>query len=76
MQVWQLKEAFCNNYESVWTLFQIQKTCSVGANKSDFYELLQQHKHMKAKEMSEVWSDILDEGYTQQFEPENTHKIH
>ena len=44
--------------------------------KSDFYELWQQHKQLKTKEMSEAWPDIFYEGYIHQFQPEPTHKIH
>ena len=29
--------------------------------KSDFYELWQQHKQMKTMEMSETWSDVYNE---------------
>ena len=42
----------------------------------DFYELWQQHKQLKATEMSEALSDIYNEGYIHQFQPEPTHKIH
>ena len=38
--------------------------------KRDFYELWQQHKLLKTKEMSEVWPDTYDEQYIHQFQPE------
>ena len=45
--------------------------------KSDFYELWQQHKQLKTMEISETWSDTFDEGYyIHQFQPEPTHRIH
>ena len=49
---------------------------SVGIDeKSDFYELWQQHQLLKTMEMSEVWTDTYDEGYVHQFQPEPTNKI-
>ena len=44
--------------------------------KSDFYELWQQHKQLKTMEMNEAWPDIFYEGYIHQFQPKPTHKIH
>ena len=44
--------------------------------RSDFYELWQQHKQLKTIEMNEAWPDIFYEGYIHQFQPEPTHKIH
>ena len=44
--------------------------------KSDIYELWQQHKQLKTMEMSETWPDIFYEGYIHQFQPGPTHKIH
>ena len=44
--------------------------------KSDFYELWQQHKLLKTMEMSEAWPDIFYEGYIDQGQPEPTHKLH
>ena len=44
--------------------------------KKSFYELWQQHKLLKAMEMSEVWPDTFDEGYIHEFQPETPHKIH
>ena len=44
--------------------------------KSDFYELWQQHKQLKTMEMNEAWPDIFYEGYIHQFQPEPTYKIH
>ena len=44
--------------------------------KSNLYELWQQHKQLKTREMSEAWPDIFYEGYMHQFQPEPTHKIH
>ena len=44
--------------------------------KSDFYELWQQHKQLKTMEMSEAWRDTFDERYIHRFLPEPTHKIH
>ena len=44
--------------------------------KSNFYELWQQHKLLKTVEMSEVLSDIYDEGHTHHFQPEHNHKKH
>ena len=42
--------------------------------KSDFYELWQQHKLLKTMDMSsEVSPDTYDEGYIHQFQPEPTH---
>ena len=42
--------------------------------KSDFYEVWQQHKQLKTMEMSEAWLDTFNEGYIHQFQPEATHK--
>ena len=42
--------------------------------KSDLYELWQQHKQLKTIEMSETWPDTFDEGYIHQFQPEPTHE--
>ena len=44
--------------------------------KSNFYELWQQHKQLKTKKMSEALPDIFYKGYIHQFQPEPTHKIH
>ena len=44
--------------------------------KTDFYELWQQHKQLKTTEISEAWPDIYDEGCIHQLQPECTHKIH
>ena len=50
---------------------------SVGIDeKSDFYELWQQHQLLKTMEMSEVWTDTYDEGYIHKFQLEPTQKIH
>ena len=55
----------------------VQKIYSTGTNKkNDFYQLWEQHKQLKAIEMIEFWSDIYNEGYTHQFQPEYTDKIH
>ena len=55
----------------------MQKIYYVGTNeKSDFYELWQQHKQLRTIEMSETWPDIYDEWYIHQFQPEPTLKIH
>ena len=42
--------------------------CSVGRNKSDFYELSQEKKQLKTMEMREVLFYIYNEGYTHQFQ--------
>ena len=56
-----VQESFCNNYYPVWTLLGVQKIYYVGKNeKKDFYELWQQHKQLKTKEMCEVWPDTYD----------------
>ena len=44
--------------------------------KNDFYELWQQHKQRKTKEMNEAWPDIFYVVYIHQFQPELTDKIH
>ena len=44
--------------------------------KSDFYELWQQHKLLKTMEMNEAWPDIFYVVYIHQFQPAPTHKIH
>ena len=44
--------------------------------KSDFYELWQQQKQLKTMDMNEAWPDIFYEGYTHQFQPKPTNKIH
>ena len=44
--------------------------------KSDFYELWQQHKQLETMEISEARPDTYDEGYIHQFQPESTHKIY
>ena len=44
--------------------------------KSDFYELWQQHKQMKTMEMSNAWPDSYIEGYIYIYISEPTHKIH
>ena len=44
--------------------------------KSDFYEIQQQHRQLQNMEMCEAWPDIFYEGYINQFQPEPTHKIH
>ena len=44
--------------------------------KSDFYELWQQHKQLETMEMNEAWLDIHYEEYIYQFQPEPSHKIH
>ena len=50
---------------------------SVGTNeKSDFYELWQQHKQLKTMEMGEAWADTYKEGYMHQLQPKSTHKIY
>ena len=43
--------------------------------KSDFYELWQQHKQLKTAAMSEGWPDSFDEGYIHHFQAEPTYKI-
>ena len=43
--------------------------------KNDFYELWKQQKLAKTMDMSKVWSDTYDEGYTHQFMPELPHNI-
>ena len=43
--------------------------------KSDFYELWQQHKLLKTMEMCEVEPNTYDEGYTYQSQPEFAPKI-
>ena len=68
MQVWQLQEPFCEDYEFVWALLYIQKIYSVDTNKkTDFYELSQQHKLLKSMEMNEIWPDTYNEGFIHQF---------
>ena len=42
--------------------------------KSDFYELWQQHNQLKTMGLSEAWPDIYDEGYIHQFKPETSQK--
>ena len=44
--------------------------------KCDFYQLWQQHKHLKASEMSKAWPETYKDEYINQFQPEPTHKIH
>ena len=65
--------------ESLWKETQIGKKVivsfvlllqtqiySFGTNKeSDFFELWQQHKHLKTMDMSEAWPDAYDGKYIQ-----------
>ena len=44
--------------------------------KSDFYEVWQEHKQLKTMEICEVWPDTYDEECMHQFQPEPTYKIH
>ena len=44
--------------------------------KSDLYELWQQHEQQKTMEINEASPDIFYEGYIHQFQSEPTHKIH
>ena len=68
MQVWQLQEPFCEDYELVWALLYIQKIYYVGTNeKTDFYELWQQRKLLKTMEMNDIWPDTYNEGFIHQF---------
>ena len=54
----------------------MQKIYSVSTNeRSDFYELCQQHRQLKTMEINDGWSDIYHEGYVHPFQPEATHII-
>ena len=43
--------------------------------RSDFYELWQQHKQLKTMDMNEDLPDTYNEEYIHQFQPGPTHKI-
>ena len=76
MQVWQLQEPF-RNKSLAESLPWNQKNYPFGTNeKINFYELWQQHKQLKTREMSEARPDIFYERYIHEFQPKPTHKIH
>ena len=54
----------------------MQKIYFIGTNKRIyFYELWQQLNQLKTTEMNEVWPDMFNVEYTDQFQPGTTHKI-
>ena len=76
MQVWQLQEPFWETITSLSELLS-QKVFPFGTKeKSDFYEIWQQHKQLKIMEINETWPDIFYDGYIHQIQSEPTKKIH
>ena len=69
MQVWQLQEPFL-----LWLLAYL----NLNLDSEDLFCWYKQKKWflLKTMEVSEAWPDIYDEGYTYQFQPKPTHKIH
>ena len=61
MQVWQLQEPFYNNYYLSEIYFKFCRFILLVQTKPEkLYKLWQQHKQLKAMEMSEVWPYIMN----------------
>ena len=68
--------SFKNTFATITRLPDLYFRFSWYKQKSDFYQLWEQHKLQKTVKMSEVQPDAYHERYIHQFQPEPTLKIH
>ena len=61
----------CQNLASIQKIYYVCRN-----EKSDFYELWQQRKHLKTMAICEAQPKTYDEVYKHQFQTEPTPKIH